>query len=430
MRGSLDDDDGIVDHNADRQHDREQSGEIHPETKRPHGCECADDGDRNGGRRHQHRAPILQKDQDHDQHQNRRADERLVDLLNRCIDEHGGVIRRRVNNALREFTREGLHFCLDRALDLERVRARGLKNAHGRTRLPIERKRLAVGLRAKLDAADVADPRDGAGIAGLHDHVRELADIGEPALHIDGVMEVHTRRRRRRADLARCHVLALLLQGLNHVLGVEAARLELVRIEPDAHRVLAGAELFDFADAGQTRQLIHQIDGGVVGQIEAVAAFVGRGQDHEQKRRGRTFFDRHALRLDRLRQRRQRACHPILHQDLRGIEIGADPESDGQRIGAVAGVGRLHVEHVLDAVDLLFDRQRHGFHQRARAGAGVAGRHLHGRGHDVGILRDRQSVKCDSAEQDHQDSDDVRQYRMLDEEFRDHVATIEAVRIN
>ena len=60
-------------------------------------------------------------------------------------------------------------------------------------------------------------------------------------------------RRRRRADLPGGHLLALLLQRLDHVLRRQAARLQLVRIEPDPHRILAGAEHGDVADAGQAR---------------------------------------------------------------------------------------------------------------------------------------------------------------------------------
>ena len=45
------------------------------------------------------------------------------------------------------------------------------------------------------------------------------------------------------------------------------------------------------------------------------------------------------------------------------------------------------------AVDLLLDRQRHVAHQRRGASTGIARRHLHGRRHDVGILRDRQAEK-------------------------------------
>jgi hypothetical protein len=78
---------------------------------------------------------------------------------------------------------------------------------------------------------------------------------------------------------------------------------------------------------------------------------------------------------------------------------------------------RLHVDHVLDAVDLLLDRQRHGVHEHAGAGARICGRHLHGRRNDVRILRNRQAVERDAADQDHQHGDDVRQNRTLDEEF-------------
>ena len=60
--------------------------------------------------------------------------------------------------------------------------------------------------------------------------------------------------------------------------GIEAARLQLLRVEPDAHGVLAGAEDDDVADAGQPRQLVLEADRGVVRQIEAVVAAVRRGQ--------------------------------------------------------------------------------------------------------------------------------------------------------
>ncbi len=114
MRGALDHDDGVVDHDADRQHDREQRREVHGEAERPHHGEGADDRDRHGGRRHQHGAPVLQEDQDHDQHQHRRLDQRLVDFVDRGIDEHRGVERDGVDEALREGLRQLRHFGFDR----------------------------------------------------------------------------------------------------------------------------------------------------------------------------------------------------------------------------------------------------------------------------------------------------------------------------
>ena len=60
------------------------------------------------------------------------------------------------------------------------------------------------------------------------------------------------------------------------------------------------------------------------------------------------------------------------------------------------------------------------------AGAGIACRHLHGRRHDVGILRDRKVIERDDAEDDDQQRDDVGENRPLDEELGDHWASVPA----
>ena len=66
--------------------------------------------------------------------------------------------------------------------------------------------------------------------------------------------------------------------------------------------------------------------------------------------------------------------HPVLHLDLRDIEIGAELEGHGNWEAAVARRVRGDVEHVLDAVDLLLERRddRGGHH--VGAGAGDTGR--------------------------------------------------------
>ena len=51
--------------------------------------------------------------------------------------------------------------------------------------------------------------------------------------------------------------------------------------------------------------------------------------------------------------------------------VGVDVERDGQRHRAVVGVGRLHVEHVVDAVHLLLERRGDRLLDRERVGAGV-----------------------------------------------------------
>ena len=101
-------------------------------------------------------------------------------------------------------------------------------------------------------------------------------------------------------------------------------------------------------------------------------------------------------------------------------------EGHGERVGAVARAHRRHVDHALDAVDLLLDRQRNVADDGGGAGAGIARGHLHGRRHDIGILRDRQPGERHEPEDDGQDGDDVGEDRPLDEELGDHGLSLRA----
>ena len=81
----------------------------------------------------------------------------------------------------------------------------------------------------------------------------------------------------------------------------------------------------------------------------------------------------------------------VLHQHLRRIEVGAELEGDGERELAVAGRLRRHVEHVLDAVDLLLERRGDGVGDDLGRGAGIGGGDRDRRRRDLRILRDRQA---------------------------------------
>ena len=62
----------------------------------------------------------------------------------------------------------------------------------------------------------------------------------------------------------------------------------------------------------------------------------------------------------------------VLHQHLRLVEVGAELERDGERHLPVGRALRRHVEHVLDAVDLLLDRRRDGLGDDLGRRAGIA----------------------------------------------------------
>ena len=92
---------------------------------------------------------------------------------------------------------------------------------------------------------------------------------------------------------------------------------------------------------------------------------------HDHHQVGRALVDGDADVAHVGRQARLRDRDAVLHLHLRDIEIGAELEGDGDREAAVAGRVRRHVEHVLDAVDLLLDRRDHGRGDDLGAGAGI-----------------------------------------------------------
>ena len=105
---------------------------------------------------------------------------------------------------------------------------------------------------------------------------------------------------------------------------------------------------------------------------------------------GEFFLHRHAQPLHRVRQPRQGDGDAVLRQHLRGIEIGAQLERHRHCQLAVAGRLAAEIQHVLDAVDLLFQRRGDGLADHLGRGAGIGGGDLDGRRRDLGILRDRQ----------------------------------------
>ena len=128
-------------------------------------------------------------------------------------------------------------------------------------------------LTGELDPRHVAHAHDGVG-GLLDDDVGKLFRLREPPerphRHLEGELAGHRRLvQHAGSDL---HVLAL--QRLGHVECSEVEGLQLVRIKPDLHGVVARAEHGDRADAIEARQHVLDLDVGVVGDEQLIAAFV------------------------------------------------------------------------------------------------------------------------------------------------------------
>ena len=195
---------------------------------------------------------------------------------------------------------------------------------------------------------------------------------------------------------------------------------QLMRIEPNAHAVIALAEQKDVADAVDARQLVLHLQDGVIAEVELVVAARRRRERDAAQNVGRTFDCGDARLLDDVGQRRDRQAHPVLHEHLRHVEVDAVLERDHQVVRAVVGALRVHVHHALDAVDLLLDGCRDGLRHVLGARARVVAGDLHGGRSDGRELRQAQIKDGDSP----RERDDDRQHRgknrPIDKEPRNH----------
>ena len=154
----------------------------------------------------------------------------------------------------------------------------------------------------------------------------------------------------------------------------EIARGELLRIEPDPHRVVAAAEDLHVAHARQACQHVLDVQHRVVAQVECVVAAVWA-------RSGCTTM----VRLEELltvvtprsrtssRQARQRLGDAVLHLHLGAVDIGAERKVTVSVSVPSMVDGRGHVEHVLDADDGLLQRRGHRVRDHLGIGARIGG---------------------------------------------------------
>ena len=88
----LHDDDRVIHHEADRQHDGEEGEEIDGEPEEGHDEGRPDQGNRDGDHRNDHRAERSEEQEDHEDDDGEGLGEGLEDLLDRVADVVGGVV--------------------------------------------------------------------------------------------------------------------------------------------------------------------------------------------------------------------------------------------------------------------------------------------------------------------------------------------------
>ena len=169
----FDHDDGVVDDQPDRKHDREQREQVEREAEELHQEERADERNRNRDDRHDDRAERAEEQEDHDHHDEQRVDQSFYDFVDGVVDVGGGVVGHLGRHAGRQFLLDLLQLGAHALDDVDRVRIGQDPDAHEDRFLPGEADFGVVIFRAENDVGDVAQPNECAFVLA-HDELLEL----------------------------------------------------------------------------------------------------------------------------------------------------------------------------------------------------------------------------------------------------------------
>ncbi len=418
----LDDDDRVVDDDADGEHERQQRYGIGRVADDQHDREGADDRHRHGDQRDQGRAQPAEEQEHDDRHQYESDDEGADDLAERRGDEDRGVPEEGVADILRKALLQPVQGLPHLPGDIDRVGAGGLVDADRRRRRAVEPAVPLLCLGPEIDARHVLDANDRTVGVGAHDNVLEFLGSRQPALGRDRQLELLARRRRRGPDAAECRLDVLALHGRDDVRRRQLEGGQPVGVEPHSQRVIQRPEQGCLPDAADPRQRVDDVDRRVVVEKQRIVRVLRRIEGDDLQQRGRLLADQEPLPLHLLRQQRGGELGPVLDIDRVDVGVGAEREGDVQGVAAVGAAGGLVVERVVDAIDLLLDGLRDGRLDRLRIGTGVERRQRDLRRHDVRELRHRDRRDREQAGEGDDDRDDKGQPRPVDEDIGDHLS--------
>ena len=158
----FDDDDGVVDHQADGEHDGQQGQQVDGEAENLHQKDRSDQRQRDRHHRDEDRAQRAEEQENDDDDDQQGVAEGLEDLADGIVDIFGGVVGDPRLHAGRQILLDPLHFGPHPGDDVEGVGVGQRPDADEDGRLAGEVDLGVVVLGAEGDIGDVAEADDGA----------------------------------------------------------------------------------------------------------------------------------------------------------------------------------------------------------------------------------------------------------------------------
>ena len=249
MFDGLNDDDGVIDDDADGENEGEQRNCIGREPKRKHHGERADECHRNCNDGNERGPEVAEKYEDHDADEDEGLDERMNDRFDCLLDEHGRVVHDIGPNVVGIKRLQFLENLAHPFRDRDRVRTGRLVDADACRRLAIEADETVGGLGAEFNPAEVLDAEKAPLLGSSHDDLAELFRSCHAATCRDVELEIDIGCERCSTDATNGCLHVLGLDRIGHVLNGNAEAGEPLQIEPNAHGIFLRPEQAGLSNA-------------------------------------------------------------------------------------------------------------------------------------------------------------------------------------
>ena len=276
----------IVHHNGNGQYQAKQGQRIDRESQQGHDGQGTNQRYRNGDARYQHRTPILKEEEHHKHHQDGRFDERLHYLGYGVVHHFGCIECHLVPDALRKGFGQLLHAGFHSLRHIKRIGARELIYGYTGRRLAFQSGNDIVFLAPQFDVRHVLQPENPSAFLHPKDDFTKLIGCSQATFHIQGILErILARTSEGLTYITGRHLHVLRLDGGVHLLGTQPTDAHRLRVEPNSHGIIARTHHIHRTYPRHTGQLVHQVEVGIVGQIQSVIKAIARqGQHHDDVR--------------------------------------------------------------------------------------------------------------------------------------------------
>ena len=349
---SLDDHNGIVHHNGNSQQQGRQRQQVDRESEYRQEEERTYQRHWHGNQRNQRRAPVLQEDVNHDEHQYQREEQGEHHLFDRRIEELRDVVVYLIGHARREqfglLLKLGFHLLGN----FVGVRTGNLLHHTQHRRNVVVLHRYGILLTAQFDACHVLQlQRLSVDIAG-DDDVAELLGTLQTSGIAHRVLVSHVSLVAERTGRS---LNILLGQHIRNVRRHQVVLLHHLGLQPNTHGVGLQTWRLNVTHTLNTLDSRNNIDVVIVRQ-ELVVVTTVTGQRKHQHLGGLTLLHRHTDTGHLGRQQGLSLLHTVLHVDGTHIRVHALAEQHTDLCRTSAG-GRRDIVHTFHTVDALFQRR-------------------------------------------------------------------------